>query len=301
MDLAYAGTHRFAALVLDHLVSSPTFTARHRVAGCVTTPDRPRGRRGTPQPSPLKESALALGAPLLQPERLDAAFMGELTAWGVQALVACAYGRIVPLEVLERLTSLVVHPSLVPRWRGAAPVERALMAGETELGVAIMRMTPGVDEGPVAATRTVHVPRDTDAGAAYELLAGPAAEALTVVLDGMSAQTVVWTAQAGEATYAEKLGDEDRVIDWTRPATEIADQVRALSPAIGAVTQLGGRRVLLWKTRPVAEPPSDTRKDRLVLATGAGWLEVLELQEAGKRRMTAPAYLRGAARRLAQA
>jgi methionyl-tRNA formyltransferase len=298
MDLAYAGTARFASLVLDRLLASAEFTALHRVIACVTTPDRPRGRHGAPQPSLLKETALAAGLAVLQPDRPDEAFADDLLSRGAGAFVVCAYGRIIPTAVLERIETLVVHPSLLPHWRGAAPVQRALMAGETELGVATLRMTPGIDEGPIGDLRLVHVSREADAGQAYELLAQPAAEGLMAVLDGLAHGGVEWRPQEGEPTYAAKIGDADRSIDWRRPAREIADQVRALSPQVGAIAELGGRHTLIWRARPLDEPPSEADRDRLVMATGEGWLEILELQEAGKRRITTQEYLRGAGRRL---
>jgi methionyl-tRNA formyltransferase len=145
----------------------------------------------------------------------------------------------------------------------------------------------------------VHVAREADAGQAYEALAEPAAEGLMAVLDGLARGRVEWRPQEGEPTYAAKIGDADRLIDWRRPAREIADQVRALSPEVGAVAELGGRRTLIWRARPLDEPPSEGEIDRLVMATGEGWLEVLELQEAGRRRIAAQDYLRGAGRRLA--
>jgi methionyl-tRNA formyltransferase len=305
MDLAFAGTARFGSLVLERLLVSAEFNALHRVVACVTTPDRPRGRHGSPQPSPLKETATAVGLPVLQPGHLDVAFVSDLSARGAGVFVACAYGRIVPAAVLDGIEALVVHPSLLPRWRGAAPVQRALMAGETELGVATLRMTLGVDEGPVGDLRIVHVPREADAGEAFEALAQPAAEGLLAVLDGLARGQVEWREQQGEPTYAAKIDDADRHIDWRRPVREIADQVRALSPHVGAVTELGGRRVLVWRARPAEEPSTkahgDVPKpgDRLVVAAGEGWLEVLELQEEGRRRMTTQEYLRGAGRRLA--
>lgn len=299
MDLAYAGTARFGSLVLDRLLASPEFGAVYRVVACVTTPDRPRGRHGTPQPSPLKQTALAAGLPVLQPDRLDEAFADELLSRGARTFVVCAYGRIIPAPILDRIETLVVHPSLLPRWRGAAPVQRALMAGETELGVATLRMTAGVDEGPIGDLRLVHVPREADAGQAYEALAQPAAEGLMAVLDGLAQESVEWRPQKGEPTYAAKIGDADRPIDWRRPARAIADQVRALAPQVGAVAELGGRRTLIWRAVALDEPPSEADRDRLVMATGEGWLEILELQEAGKRRIAAQEYLRGAGRRLA--
>jgi len=295
VKVAYAGTAPFAVLVLSHLLGS-----RHRVVVCVTTPDRPRGRHGRPQPSALKKAALDAGLRVVQPASLgEVVAQDGLLSVGADVLVACAYGVIVPSSLLDRLPALVVHPSLVPRWRGAAPVERALMAGESELGVATLRMTPGVDEGPVADMRRVHVPGDADAGQAYELLAAPAAASLVATLDGMEGGTVTWTPQSGAATMAVKLSDDDRLIDWSRPPQAIADQVRALSPRIGAVTELAGRRILVWRALAV-EGSADADAGRLVVPCGTGALEILELQEAGRRRMTAAEYLRGAGRRLAQ-
>jgi methionyl-tRNA formyltransferase len=293
VKVLYAGTAPFAVLVLRRLMLSG-----HPVVGCLTTPDRPRGRHGSPQPSPLKEEAISTGLPVVQPESLRSAeALDELLSLAPDLLVACAYGMIVPAALLDRLDALVVHPSAVPRWRGAAPVERALMAGETELAVTTMKMTEGVDEGPVADLRAVTVPRDCDAGGAYELLAGPAAEGLVDALDQVASGTVVWRPQVGEPTYAEKLGEADRIIDWARPAQAIADQVRALSPSIGAVAELGGRRVLIWAARVLPEA-APAAPDKLVLPCGSGCLDVLEVQEAGRRRMTTAEYLRGAGRRL---
>ena len=297
MRIAWAGTARYSVLVLSRLVASS-----HTVAVCLTTPDRPRGRHGAPQPSPVKEYAAQVGLPVLQPDDLHApAVLDELRAFSPDVLVACAYGRIVPPELFEALPALVVHPSLVPHLRGAAPVVRALMAGETELGVTIVGMSAGVDEGPVAARRTVEVPRDRDAAEAYELLAGPSAEALVATLDALATGTVTWDPQTGPADYADKLTEADRAIDWRRPASAIADQVRALSPDVGAHTELGGRRLLVWRARPLAALPADgAARDRLIVPCGDGVLEIVDLQEAGRRRMTAAEYLRGAGRRLVQ-
>ncbi len=297
MRIAWAGTARYSVLVLSRLAESA-----HSVAVCLTTPDRPRGRHGVAQPSPVKEHATQAGLPVLQPDDLSAAeVLDDLRAFSPDVLVACAYGRIVPPAIFEALPGLVVHPSLVPHLRGAAPVVRALMAGETELGVTIVGMSAGVDEGPVAARRLVEVPRDRDAAQAYELLAGPSAEALVATLDALAAGTVAWEPQIGPVDYAAKLTEADRVIDWRRPATALADQVRALAPDIGAHTELGGRRLLLWRVRPLpALPADDGARDRLIVPCGEGVLEIVELQEAGKRRMSAAEYLRGAGRRLVQ-
>ena len=294
MRFAYAGTAPFAELVLAGLAEA----GRAPVA-LVTNPDRPRGRHGTPQPPRIKGLADQLGVPVLQPERLSAPEALEaLLAFDPDVFVACAYGQIVAQNVLDAVETIVVHPSLVPHWRGAAPVERALMAGETELGVCTLQMTAGVDEGPVGDARSVSVPRDADAGEAYELLAPAAVAGVCATLDAIAGGVAAWRPQDGAVTYAEKIGPADKEIDWSRPAVRIADQVRALSPHIGAVTELAGRRTRIWRARPGSGPMPEAGPERLVVATGEGWLEIIELQQEGRNRMTASEFLRGAGRSL---
>ena len=209
MRFAYAGTAPFAELVLEGLVAA----GRVPVV-LVTNPDRPRGRHGAPQPPRIKLLAGELDIPALQPERLsDPEAVGRLLAAGPEAFVVCAYGQIVTQVVLDAVETVVVHPSRVPHWRGAAPVERALMAGETDLGVCTLHMTAGVDEGPVGDERLVYVPRDADAGRAYELLAPAAVEGVVATLDGIAAGTMDWRPQEGEVTYADKITSDDKEID----------------------------------------------------------------------------------------
>lgn len=237
----------------------------------------------------------------MQPERASEAQAVEaLLATGADTLVVCAFGQILAQELLDAVPAIVVHPSLVPRWRGAAPVERALMAGETHLGVTILKMTSGVDQGPVGARRDVEVPRDADAGRAYELLAEAAVDGLLATLDAMADGSVVWTPQTGEPSYAQKIGAADKAIDWRRPAVAVADQVRALSPHIGAVTELLGRRTRIWRAAPGAGPLPEGGGERLVIPAGDGWVEVLELQQEGRTRVSAAEFLRGAGRALTQ-
>jgi methionyl-tRNA formyltransferase len=159
-------------------------------------------------------------------------------------------------------------------------------------------MTAAVDEGPVGDRREVHVPRDADAGRAYDLLAPPAVQGVLATLDGIAAGTVEWRPQEGEATYAAKIGPADKEIDWSRPAVAIADQVRALSPHIGAVTDLAGRRTRIWRASPHDGPMPAGDPGRLVLAAGQGWIEVHDLQQEGRKRMPAAEFLRGAGRGL---
>jgi len=295
MRLAFAGTAPFARLVLEAILRSP-----HHVVALVTNPDRPKGRHGTPQPPGIKLLAEARGVPVLQPPRISTPeAVGELLSVSPDVFVVCAYGQIIGQSVLDAVPTIVVHPSLVPRWRGAAPVERALMAGETELGVAILQMTAGVDEGPVGDVRAVHVPRDADAGRAYDLLAPAAASGVLTTLERMADGTVEWVSQTGEATYAAKIAAADRLIAWTRPAAVVADQVRALSPHIGAVTELLGKRTLIWRVAAGSGPLPSEGPDRLVVPAGDGWIDVLELQQEGRQRLSAPEFLRGAGRALA--
>jgi methionyl-tRNA formyltransferase len=194
-------------------------------------------------------------------------------------VVVCAYGALIPDPLLEERLWLNVHPSLLPRWRGAAPVERAIMAGDVETGVTIHRTTPELDGGPIAAQRAFPIAPDDDAGAVYERAAPLAVELLDDVLPEPH---FVPQPDAG-ATYAEKITREDRDLDWSRPATEIVDRVRALSPHIGARGVVGDRVLTVWRARP-AGPDA-----QLVI----GDVELLEVQQDGRRRMTAAEYLRG--------
>ena len=295
MRFAFAGTAPFAELVLAGLIAEG-----EPPVALVTNPDRPRGRHGTPQPPAIKLVAVERRLPVLQPQNVSAPeAVSELLAYGPEVLVVCAYGQIVGQHLLDALPSVVVHPSLAPRWRGAAPVERALMAGETELGVTILKMTAGVDEGPVGDARLVHVPADVDAGRAYELLAPAAVDGLLATLDGMAAGTLRWREQEGAVTYAAKIAPEDRVIDWARPAKATVDQVRALAPHIGAVTDILGKRTLIWRAAAGSGPLPAASRERLALPAGDGWVDVLELQQEGRGRGTAAELLRGAGRALA--
>ena len=279
MRFAFAGTHHFGALVLSELSGAQA----HMVA-VVTRPDKPRGRHGTPQPSEVKETALARTTfPCSSPSASPAIWPPSCRAPGAGALAVCAHGAIVPQQVLDAILTLVTHPSAVPRWRGAAPVERALMNGETELAVATLRMTAGVDEGPVGDLRPVHVPREADAGEAYALLAAPAAEGLLATLAAVEDGSVIWRPQEGEPTYAPKLEKADRRVRWGEPAVAIVDRVRALSPAIGArAPSSTADQLVLWRARALAEPPEPASRGspgpgrRRRLGRGAG--------DAGPRR-----------------
>jgi methionyl-tRNA formyltransferase len=292
--IAFAGTAPFADLVLAGLLEADS-----RPAVVVTNRDRPKGRHGTPQPPPIKLQAAGSGLPVLQPERIsEPSAIDSLLAFAPDVFVVCAYGQIIRQNLLDALTTIVVHPSRVPQWRGAAPVERALMAGETQLGVATLKMTAGVDEGPVGDLRTVHVPRDADAGRAYELLAPAAVSGVLATLTAIADGSIEWREQVGEPTFAHKIGPEDRVIDWSRSPRAIVDQVRALSPHIGAITELLGKRTFVWRAAVGEGLRPPVAREHLPMQAGDGWVDVLELQQEGRARMTAGEFLRGAGRAL---
>ncbi len=260
MRIDVAATAALGAAVLEGLA------AQHDVELLVTRPDRPRGRGRKLGAPPAKETAERLGIPVAQPERLDA-WPGE-----APVVVVAAYGALIPSALLEDRLWLNVHPSLLPRWRGAAPVERAIMAGDAETGVTIHRTTPELDAGPVAAQRAFPIGPDDDAGVVYDRAAGLAVELLGDVLPEPA-----FTPQSEDgATYADKIRPEDRELDWSRPAKELHDRIRALAPHIGARGEVEGRPVIVWRSRLVD-----------------GELEVLEVQPEGGKRMPLEAFRRG--------
>ncbi|MEX2556849.1 MAG: methionyl-tRNA formyltransferase [Actinomycetota bacterium] len=298
MRVVFFGTPEPAAVALDALLAS-----RHEVAAAVTQPDRPRGRSGTPQPSPVKVRALEAGLPVLQPSSpRDEGFAGTLAGFRPQVCAVVAYGHILPPEVLAvPLRGTVnVHFSLLPAYRGAAPVQRAIMAGETETGVTTFLLEPTVDTGPMLVQIRERIDPDDSTGSLLERLAPIGARALVDTLDGLEAGTLEPVEQdPALASPAPKIKPEEGTIDWRRPALEIADLVRALAPSPGAHSTFREKRIKLWRARPIdgaaAEPGAvvDAGKDRLVVATGDGLLEVQELQQEGAKRLEASAFVRG--------
>jgi len=264
MRLAVAATAPFGADVLERLAS------RHDVTALLTRPDAPSGRGRRLAAPPAKVAAEQLGIPVLQPERPSPGL--DL---GAGTVVVVAYGLLIPEDVLADGLWLNVHPSLLPRWRGAAPVERSIMAGDEETGVTIHRTVKELDAGPIAAQEAFPIGPEDDAGAVFSRAAGLAA----ALLDrGLEQPSPAFEPQSGDGvTYADKIGTEDRELDLARPAEELVRQVRALSPHIGARADLHGRRVTVWRAR-VGED---------------GGFEPLEVQPEGGRRMDAAAWLRG--------
>jgi methionyl-tRNA formyltransferase len=258
--IAVAASASFGADVLERLAGW------HTVEQLLTRPDKPQGRGRRVAATPAKEAAERLGIPVAQPERL-----AEDIELGADTVVVCAYGLLIPNELLERALWINVHPSLLPRWRGAAPVERALMAGDEETGVTIHRTVEALDAGPIAAQRAFAVGSEDDAGAVY----GRAAEvAVELLRDVLAEDEPRFEPQPEDGvTYAEKIRPEDRELDPAAPAKELVNRVRALSPHIGA--RLGD--LIVWRARVGDD----------------GAFEPVEVQPAGGRRMAYDAYLRG--------
>ncbi len=280
MRIAYLGTSPFAAAVLEGLVEGGR--APELV---VTRPDRPRGRGRRLAAPPVAATARALGLEVHQPEAVSAD--PRVADAGFDALIVCAYGALLREPLLSEPGLLNVHPSLLPRWRGAAPIERAIMAGDAETGVAIMRPTEGFDEGPVCAVRRERIRSDDDFGTLSARLAQIGVDLLLQVLDTRPD----FREQARDGVvYAEKITAEDRVLDPARPAAELERLVRALHPHIGARLALPDGRLLGVRRARLAPPDA---ADGLLLRAADGALELLEVQPPGGRPMDGAAYLRG--------
>ena len=261
MKIGVAATAPLGADVLERL------SDKHDVSFLITRPDRPQGRGRRVGAPPAKEVAERLGIEVRQPEKLDE----STDVAGVEAVVVAAYGALIPEVLLERTLWLNVHPSSLPRWRGAAPIERAIMAGDEESGVSVIRLVEELDAGPIGAWHDLWIGGDTTAGDVYAEVARLAPDLIEEALAADS-----FSPQQGEPTYAEKIGPADRELDWTRPPKELHDRIRALSPHIGARGEAQGRKVTVWRSR--------LDGDRL---------ELLEVQPEGGTRMSYDAWLRG--------
>ena len=294
MRVAFAGTPEFALPALAALIES------HSVVGVLTQPDRPSGRGRRLRASPVKELAQAHQLPLLQPASLrDEAVRARLAAWSPDVLVVVAYGLILPATVLAlpRLGCLNIHASLLPRWRGAAPVQRAILAGDSVTGVTIMSMDEGLDTGPILLTREIAIGSDDTAGSLAATLAGLGAEALLAALAGLAAGTLAAHRQPGVGiTYAAKIAKSEASIDWSRDAALIERQVRAFNPWPVAETTLGGERLRIHSAKVSAanESLKETKslengdivlvRDGIMLVKcGQGLLEVRRVQKPGGR------------------
>ena len=294
MRLAFLGTPDFAVPTLEALVA-----AGHEIARVYTQPPRPAGRGRAPRPSPVQRAAEAADLAVETPESFgDAETLAGFAGLGLDAAVVVAYGQILPQAALDapRLGCLNLHASLLPRWRGAAPIQRAIMAGDAETGVCVMRMEAGLDTGPVYACEATPIGPEDTAATLHDRLAAMGAPLMARTLDALAAGAATTTPQpeAG-VTYARKIDKAEARIDWTRPAVELDCHIRGLSPFPGAWCEIAGERVKVLRARPEpgAGHPGEVLDDRLLVACGAGALRLVSLQRGGRGVMDAETFLRG--------
>ena len=294
MKLIFAGTPDFAASALAAILA-----AGHQVVLVLTQPDRPAGRGMALQASPVKRLAEARGLTVFQPQTLkDLAAQEVIRAAGAEIMVVAAYGLILPQAVLDMPTfgCLNIHASLLPRWRGAAPIQRAILAGDAETGICIMQMEAGLDTGPVLLEEVLPIGNQDTASMLHDRLAAAGGR---LIVDALARLPLSGKPQpASGVTYAAKLEKAEAAIDWSQSATIIDRQVRAFNPFPGASTNLGGVAIKVWQARPI---PATGRpgellsadKEGLVVACGEGALQLVELQKAGSKRLTAANFLAG--------
>ncbi|HMA00108.1 MAG TPA: methionyl-tRNA formyltransferase [Steroidobacteraceae bacterium] len=313
LRLGFAGTPQFSVAALDALLRS-----RHRVLAVLTQPDRPAGRGQSLNVSPVKRRAIETGLEVLQPTSLKtpeaAATLGRLQ---LDALVVVAYGMILPEAVLAlpKLGCFNIHASLLPRWRGAAPVQRALLAGDAATGVTIMRMEAGLDTGPVLAAREVRIDDRDTAGSLHDRLAPLGGELLVETLDAIAAGCAREQAQSPSGiTYAAKITKAEALIDWREPAGSILRRVRAFNPWPVAETRMNGAQLRIWDAELVSGAPASAAGTAAVtpslaaaalpgsvlaasgagidVACGRGVLRLLRLQLAGRKPLAVPEFLK---------
>jgi methionyl-tRNA formyltransferase len=295
MRVAFLGTPEVAVPTLQALLDSDA----HDVVGVVTQPDRPRGRGRGVTPSPVKELALDAGLPILQPETpKDPAFVEALRALRPDALVVVAYGHILPLAVLEVAPAMNAHFSLLPRYRGAAPVQRALIDGATQTGVTVFLLEPSVDSGPILRSEATAIADDEDTGALLARLAPIGARLVLDALDAYAAGERGVPQDPTLASPAPKIRPEEQRLDWSQPASALVNRIRGLSPKPGAYALLENKRFGIRRARAIEgslEPGLARRSGgRIEVGTGEGLLVLDEVQPEGKRAMPIAEFLRGA-------
>ncbi|AOZ51369.1 methionyl-tRNA formyltransferase [Chromobacterium vaccinii] len=296
MKLIFAGTPEFAAAALRALIG-----AGHEIALVLTQPDRPAGRGMKLKPSPVKEVALAHGLRVEQPEKLR----GNLEAQqmmrdvGAEVMVVAAYGLILPQDVLEipARGCLNIHASLLPRWRGAAPIQRAILAGDAETGITIMQMDVGLDTGDMLSIHPLAIAADETAATLHDKLAACGAQAIVETLSRLDAIQPQKQPEDG-VTYAQKLSKAEAEVDWTLPAEDVARAIRAYNPAPGAFTALNGEPLKLWlasaeagSAEPGAVVSADV--DGVLVGAGQGLVRLTVLQAAGGKRLAARDFVAG--------
>ena len=294
MKLIFAGTPEFAAQSLRAILST-----ENQVVLVLTQPDRPAGRGMVLQPSAVKQVASEHGIEVFQPPTLrDPAAQARLAAVGADAMVVAAYGLILPQTVLDlpRHGCINIHASLLPRWRGAAPIQRAIQAGDTETGVCIMQMEAGLDTGPVLLREALPITEGDTAASLHDRLAELGAR---LIVDALRNLPLTPCPQRSDGvTYAAKIDKAESMLDWRLPALQLSRQVRAFNPFPGTLAYLDGTSVKIWKAVPDANggvPGTvlSANKDGIVVACGEGALRLCELQKAGGKRLEAGQFLAG--------
>ena len=301
LRIVFLGTPDFAVPSLEALIAS-----RHDVVAVVSQPDRPKGRGQQLQPTPTKISAAAHGIPVLQPARIrDDAFLQSIRDLRPDLGVVVAFGRILPdaLLAIPRLGMINVHASILPRYRGAAPIQRAVLAGDAETGVSIMRVVTELDAGPVFSIARAAIPPDATSGDMAGVLASLGAAELGPIVDALGAGQAVETPQDHAlATLAPKIAKDEGVIDWAEPAARVHDKVRGMQPWPLASTTLNGERLVVRRSRVTALDTHDmapaaivrAHGDDLTVACGGGTaLQILQIQPEGRRTMSAREFLAG--------
>ncbi len=297
MRLTFAGTPEFAATALEAL-----HAAGHDIALVLTQPDRPAGRGMQLKASPVKTLAIRLGLPVYQPQGLASeAARRRIAEAAAEVMVVAAYGLILPQSVLDlpRLGCVNIHASLLPRWRGAAPIQRAILAGDAQTGITLMQMEAGLDTGPILAMARLPIAPEDTAGSLHDRLAALGAREIVTLLPRLAAGEVVPQPQDDRhATYAAKIAKAEARITWGEPAAVIERQVRAFDPTPGAWTTLGDTVLKIWRARPCEGQgrPGEVLscgQDGITVACGEAALRILALQPAGGRRLEAAAFLAG--------
>jgi methionyl-tRNA formyltransferase len=296
LRLAFMGTPDFALAALGALCE-----VGHDIAAVYSQPPRAAGRGQQPRPSPVQAFAVERGLPVHTPTSLkDAQEQAAFAALGLDGAVVVAYGLLLPRPILQapRLGCLNIHASLLPRWRGAAPIQRALMAGDAETGITIMQMDESLDTGPMLLQERVPIAPDETGGSLHDKLAALGASLILTALEGLAAGSLTLRSQPAEgATYAAKLTRADERLDWRRPAIDLERQVRALAPRPGAWFAAGDERIKTLAADIVEgsanAEPGLLLDDRLTIACGTGALRLTRLQRAGKAALPADDFLRG--------
>jgi methionyl-tRNA formyltransferase len=299
LTVVFAGTPEFAVPAFEAIARS-----RHRLAAVYTQPDRRSGRGLKLEGSPIKQAASARGLPIEQPATLkDPAAIGRLAAYRPDVMVVVAYGLLLPQAVLDvpRLGCINIHASLLPRWRGAAPIQRALLAGDSHTGVTIMRMEAGLDTGPMLSSQAIAIGPGETGGSLHDRLAALGATMIVAALDSIESGTAVFQPQEdAAATYARKLSKAEALLDWAQPAAVLERQVRAYDPWPVAETRLADRQLRIWRAHTAqashpAPPGTVISADEagIVVMTGQDALVIERLQLPGKRAVEAAEFLRG--------